>query len=64
MEDHQTHTVTITISGNYHHGPKEHSSVTVLGDGGMQHMEQAFQAALMAAGFKPTEIEGFFKSSN
>lgn len=46
-----THKVEITISGNYPHGARQHASVSVSGDGGLDHMIEAFKAALIAAGF-------------
>ena len=51
MNEDMTHTVTITVSGNYPHGQKQHASVTINGDGGLDHMIEAFKAALVAAGF-------------
>ena len=49
--DELTHTITITISGNYPHGNKQHASVSMGGDGGIEHMLDAYRAALVAAGF-------------
>ena len=46
-----THKVEITISGNYTHGTRQHASVSISGDGGLDHMIEAFKAALIAAGF-------------
>lgn len=46
-----SHTITITVSGNYPHGEKQHASVTVGGNGDLDHMFEAFKAALVAAGF-------------
>ncbi len=51
--DELTHTITIAVTGNYPHGQKQHSSVTVSGDGSLDHMLDAFKAALVAAGFSP-----------
>jgi len=51
MRDDLTHLVTITVTGRYLDGERQHSSVTVAGDGGLDHMIDAFQAALVAAGF-------------
>lgn len=51
MDDDMTHTVTITVAGNYPHGQKQHSQVTLSGDGGLDHMIEAFKASLIAAGF-------------
>ena len=49
--DELTHTIDITITGNYTHGSKQHASVSLSGDGGLDHMIDAFKAALIAAGF-------------
>lgn len=49
--DELTHKIEITISGNYQHGSKQHASVSISGDGGLDHMIEAFKAALIAAGF-------------
>lgn len=49
--DELTHTVTVTVNGKYPHGEKQHASVTMSGDGGLDHMLSAFRAALVAAGF-------------
>lgn len=46
-----THKIEITISGNYPHGSKQHAMVSLSGDGGLDHMIEAFKAALVAAGF-------------
>lgn len=46
-----THKVEITISGHYRHGSKQHAMVSLSGDGGLDHMMEAFKAALIAAGF-------------
>lgn len=52
MSDSLTHTVTVTVTGKYPHGQQQvHASVTVAGDGSLDHMIDAFQAALVAAGF-------------
>ncbi len=51
MEDDLTHRVTITIIGKYMHGEKEHASVSINGDGGIEHMFDAFKVALLAAGY-------------
>ena len=49
--DELTHTVTITVTGNYtpedYH---EHASIRLAGDGSPEHMLDAFRAALYAAG--------------
>lgn len=47
----QTHVVEITISAAYPHGGKERASVSISGDGGLEHMMEAFKTALVAAGF-------------
>lgn len=49
--DELTHKVEISISGNYPHGAKQHAFVSISGDGGLDHMIDAFKAALIAAGF-------------
>ena len=49
--DELTHKVEITISGNYPHGNKQHAMVSLSGNGGLDHMIEAFKAALIAAGF-------------
>jgi len=51
MDDYLTHKVTITIEGNYIHGHKQHSQVSILGAGDLDHMLEAFKASLVAAGF-------------
>lgn len=51
MGDDMTHTVTITVTGNYPHGHKQQSQVMISGDGGLVHMMEAFKSALIAAGF-------------
>lgn len=57
MMDGLTHTVTITVTGNYPHGSKQHASVTMAGDGGLDHMLDIFRAALVAAGFSTRTAE-------
>ena len=52
MNDDMTHTVTITVTGNFPHGAKQHASVSMSGDGGLDHMIEAFKASLVAAGFR------------
>lgn len=49
--DELTHKVDVTISGNYPHGYKQHASISISGDGSLDHMMEAFKAALLAAGF-------------
>ena len=49
--DELTHSVTVTVNGKYLHGEKQHASVTMSGDGGLEHMLAAFRAALVAVGF-------------
>ena len=50
-DDKPTHTVTITVTGHYSHGPAQHAQIALAGDGGLDHMLDAFKAALVAAGF-------------
>lgn len=49
--DELTHSVTVTVNGNYPHGQRQHATVTMGGDGGLDHMLDTFRAALVAAGF-------------
>ena len=49
--DYLTHKIEITITGNYPSGSKQHATVSIDGDGGIEHMLYAFQTALVAAGF-------------
>ena len=51
MLDDMTHKIEITITGNYPHGSKQHASISISGDGGLDHMIESFKAALIAAGF-------------
>lgn len=51
MNDDLTHTVTVSIEGNYPHGQKQHAQVIVAGDGDLEHVLDAFRTALVAAGF-------------
>jgi hypothetical protein len=49
--DELTHSVTVTVNGKYPHGEKQHATVTMSGDGSLDHMLSTFRAALLAAGF-------------
>jgi hypothetical protein len=50
-DDDLTHRITITLHGLYPHGKEhEHASVTMAGDGSLDHFVDAFRAALVAAG--------------
>ena len=49
--DELTHSIEITITGNYPHGQRQHAKVALSGDGGLDHMIEAFKAALVATGF-------------
>lgn len=49
--DDLTHTVTITVAGNYPHGAKTHAQVIVAGEGDLEHKLSAFRAAIVASGF-------------
>lgn len=51
MDNEQAHDISITVKGDYTHGPKEAMSVAIVGDGSLEHFIVAFQAALVAAGF-------------
>jgi hypothetical protein len=46
-----THTVKIEVVGMYPHGEKQHASVSVSGDGSIDHMLDTFKASLVSAGF-------------
>lgn len=48
-----THTVTVTVAHRTPHTGQGSASVTITGDGSLDHMLDAFQAALVAAGFAP-----------
>lgn len=50
-DDDLTHRITITVHGLYPYG-KEHAyaSVTMAGDGSLDHFVDAFRAALVASG--------------
>lgn len=49
--DEMTHTVRIEVKGNYPHGQKQHAVIEINGDGGLDHMLEAFKCSLVAAGF-------------
>lgn len=51
MENDLTHVVEITVIGNYPNGQKQQAKVSISGDGDLDHMIEAFKAALVAAGF-------------
>lgn len=54
MDDTRTHAITIVVTGRYPHGRENpHASVTVNGDGSIDHAVDTFQAALVAMGFAP-----------
>lgn len=57
--DELTHKIEITVTGNYTHGGKHHSSVAVSGDGGIEHMLSAFKAAMIAAGYEPITADNY-----
>ena len=46
-----THTITIVVAHRSAHTGQGSASVTLTGDGSIDHMLDAFQAALVAAGF-------------
>lgn len=46
-----SHVITIEVTGKNQHGPAEKASVTVEGDGKLQHAVHTFAAFLTAAGF-------------
>lgn len=49
--DELTHRVEITIAVITRTACKKHASISICGDGGLDHMIEAFKAALIAAGF-------------
>ena len=49
--DELTHTIEISVYGNYPAGKKLQATVTMAGAGDMEHMLDAFKAALLASGF-------------
>lgn len=62
LNDNNTHTVTITVTGNYQHGQqKEQSSTRISGDGSLEHMILAFKTALIGSGFVEETVKGIFK---
>jgi hypothetical protein len=50
-EPSNSHTVRIEVIGDYQHGGKQLASVSVGGDGGLDHLLTAFKAALLAVGY-------------
>jgi hypothetical protein len=50
-----SHTVTVMLAGKAQHVAGAGGSVTVAGDGSMQHVLQAFRAGLLAAGFSAAD---------
>lgn len=52
-----SHVITVTVVGRYPHGEKQHASVTVAGDGSLDHMLDTFKASLVAAGFSAATAE-------
>ncbi len=57
MNEELTHTVAVAVTGRYQHGDRQHCEVRMSGDGGIEHMLDAFRAALVAAGFSPRIAE-------
>lgn len=62
--DELTHKIEITITGNYPHGAKQHASVSVSGTGDIEHFEQAFRAAMTAAGFTEDVRVGIYQKAD
>lgn len=58
--DDLTHTIQITIMGNYPNGSKQHASISISGDGGLDHLTSAFKSAVIAAGLSEglSELRG------
>lgn len=51
MKDELTHKVVIEVYADYPSGEKMQSIVGVYGDGGIDHMLDAFRASLVASSF-------------
>lgn len=54
MNNTNSHTIKIIIDSNYIHEPTKSDQrieLSISGDGGIAHMVQAFNAALVASGF-------------
>jgi hypothetical protein len=52
-----THTIEVSISADYPDGVRHRSSVSVSGDGSLDHAIDTFRAALVAAGFAASVAE-------
>ena len=53
-DDTPTHRLTVTMTARYIDGKEQESAtVTVAGDGSLDHVIDTFQAALLAMGFAP-----------
>lgn len=50
-DERPTHSITMAVKGRYPHGDAQHASVTVEGEGDLDHYIQAFAALLVAAGY-------------
>lgn len=64
MMDDLTHKIEVIITGYYQHGGKTHSSVTVSGDGGIDHMLSTFKAAFVAAGYDSSTADKYIGDKN
>jgi hypothetical protein len=53
-DDTLSHRITVTVAGRYLHGKEqEQATVTIAGDGSIDHALETFRAALVAMGFSP-----------
>ena len=50
MED-LTHNIAVTITGSYPHGARQHATVALAGNGGLEHFIEVFKMMLLAGGF-------------
>lgn len=57
MDERPSHEVAIRISGKYPAGTKQHAMIVLAGDGGLEHMIEAFKTALLAAGFSMDTVK-------
>ncbi len=58
MSDHDlTHSITVTVTGLYQHGVQQHATLTMAGDGSLDHALDTFKAALVAMGFSAALAE-------
>ena len=46
-----THKITFAIVGKYPHGATQEATVSISGNGDLDHMVEAFKTALVACGY-------------